>query len=169
MNARRLQKEIRLCTQSKDFEFFYDEEGKYGIKQAFYTRFVMEMDEYKGQKHIIRYNLKDFPFKPPSAVFLTPMWHTNVSSTGAVCLDVISHNWSPAMSIVNVQDSISLLMMEHGHSSPFNAEASRDNSTMSKEEFCKKTNNYYYSKLKQLKYIINIKNLNLGLFVVLSL
>ena len=42
----------------------------------------------------------NYPFEPPKMKFDTTVWHPNVSSrTGAICLNILQKEWSPALTI----------------------------------------------------------------------
>ncbi|XP_016472663.1 glucan endo-1,3-beta-glucosidase 4 [Nicotiana tabacum] len=44
----------------------------------------------------------DYPFKPPKVVFKTRIYHCNVEPSGNVSLDILTDNWSPALTISKV-------------------------------------------------------------------
>ena len=59
---------------------------------------------YEGGIFVIDIDLSDgYPMKPPKMKFDTKVWHPNVSwRTGAICLDILGDEWSPALSILKV-------------------------------------------------------------------
>ena len=61
---------------------------------------------------------KEYPFKPPTIYFITPIFHCNISSNGSICLDILKNNWSPSLSIGKLLLSICSMLADPNPEDP---------------------------------------------------
>jgi ubiquitin-conjugating enzyme E2 A len=68
---------------------------------------------------------EEYPTKPPTVKWLSPMFHPNVYADGSLCLDILQNKWSPIYDVRAILTSIQSLLPDPNPASPANAEAAR--------------------------------------------
>mmetsp|Transcript_7854 Transcript_7854/g.11315 ORF Transcript_7854/g.11315 Transcript_7854/m.11315 type:complete len:194 (-) Transcript_7854:1692-2273(-) len=69
---------------------------------------------------------KQYPFEPPKMKFDTKIWHPNISSqTGAICLDILKDQWSPALTIKTALLSLQALLCSPEPGDPQDAQVAK--------------------------------------------
>uniref|UniRef100_A0A7S2UZ31 E2 ubiquitin-conjugating enzyme n=1 Tax=Fibrocapsa japonica TaxID=94617 RepID=A0A7S2UZ31_9STRA len=83
-----------------------------------------ESTPYDGGLFHINIEIPDtYPFEPPKMKFVTKIWHPNISSqTGAICLDILKDQWSPALTIKTALLSLQALLCSPEPDDPQDAE-----------------------------------------------
>jgi ubiquitin-protein ligase len=64
-----------------------------------------------------------YPHSPPDVRFVPAIFHPNVYTSGAICLDILQGQWSCANDVCSVLISIQSLLTDPNPSSPANGEA----------------------------------------------
>ena len=159
---KRIPKEITNGLKSTQFKFMFDEEGVLGDPGDCYVLFKPEDGPYKAQEHVLRIRWRygsgdtkyEYPNDPPNITFMTPIMHSNIGPTGAICLDILKKGNDPACkysSMYGIEafyNSIIGLLADPHPGSPLNGEAARVYNAYGKTpEYHKFLDEYYQSKL----------------------
>ena len=67
----------------------------------------------------------NYPLKPPSLTFLTPMYHPNIYKDGKICIDILQNEWTPTQCVRTILLSILSLLMDPNPKSPANRDAAQ--------------------------------------------
>jgi ubiquitin-protein ligase len=110
-------KKLSKVEDNKTFQMAQiDKKNKY----LYHIMFKLEGGHYRDQIHILSVDLKCgkqnadptqwFPTCPPRTIFVTKMFHTNISSNGNICLDILQDKWTPMYNIDKLVENIILLL-----------------------------------------------------------
>eukprot|EP01079_Euglenida_sp_SAG-EU17-18_P003095 gene3095-601_t len=79
---------------------------------------------YEGLEYKLAMSFEgQYPYKPPTVKFDTPVFHPNVDLNGGICLDILKEEWSPSYSVTQILLSIQSLLGEPNNASPLNTYA----------------------------------------------
>eukprot|EP00198_Chlamydomonas_reinhardtii_P000399 XP_001689734.1 ubiquitin conjugating enzyme [Chlamydomonas reinhardtii] len=98
---------------------------------------------YEGGLFAVEINLDNgYPFVPPKMRFINKVWHPNVSSqSGAICLDILKDQWSPALTLKTALLSLQALLSSPQPDDPQDAVVAKQ--YISDHETYKKTAKYW--------------------------
>jgi hypothetical protein len=70
---------------------------------------------------------QSYPASPPLMKFLTHIFHTNVSSSGSICMDILTHpsKWSALTDFTSLISYVLLLFEDQNSASPYNTDAGK--------------------------------------------
>merc|ERR1719198_2321991 len=92
----------------------------------------------------------DYPFVPPKMKFITKVWHPNISSdSGAICLDILKNEWSPALTIRTALISLQALLSAPEPDDPQDAVVAKQ--YKEKHEEYKQTAKFWTEKHEEYK------------------
>jgi ubiquitin-protein ligase len=140
----RVAKEIKLNQANSQFRF--------EVKDSHWLfEFTVLDGLYAGQTHVIRMRLEygqspdvyKFPINPPNCVFLTSIWHPNISTSGTICLDILNDKWTPIMKTASIITSIENLLSNPQNDSPMNSVAAEMNTPANAAEYVQKIKSVY--------------------------
>lgn len=81
---------------------------------------------FEGGKFRVRLTLsRDFPASPPKGIFLTKIFHPNVSDKGEICVNTLKKDWKADLGIGHVLAVIRCLLIFPNPESALNEEAGR--------------------------------------------
>jgi ubiquitin-conjugating enzyme (huntingtin interacting protein 2) len=82
---------------------------------------------FEGGVFYVDIQLDDqYPFVPPKMRFITKLWHPNISSAnGAICLDILKDQWSPALTLKTALLSLQALLSSPQPDDPQDAVVAR--------------------------------------------
>ncbi|KAF8588042.1 hypothetical protein K439DRAFT_1406754 [Ramaria rubella] len=81
---------------------------------------------YEGGYFRVKFNFTDdFPAAPPKCLFVTKLFHPNVSSSGEICVNTLKKDWQPSFGISHILVTIKCLLIYPNPESALDEEAGK--------------------------------------------
>lgn len=142
----RVQKEIRDIDRDKGSGVTIEVQGN-SIQKLIGCLKGPRDTPFDGGVFYVNIELDDqYPFVPPKMRFITKVWHPNISSAnGAICLDILKDQWSPALTLKTALLSLQALLSSPQPDDPQDAVVARQylNSTAEYEATAKQWTQTY--------------------------
>ena len=106
------------------------EENNY---EKYYILIQPKNGVYKGHSYVLEMQTtygtdrSKYPIDPPYVHFVTNIFHTNISTGGSICVDILKEKskWMPTYTFNAIIQNILLLFEEPNTASPYNCDASK--------------------------------------------
>lgn len=99
---------------------------------------------YEGGNFHLHINIpENYPFKPPTPVLITKIYHPNIAENGEFCIAILdTKEWSVSYTIKNViEDVMAVIASEPNPHNPLNSVAAKDY-LKNKDVFCNIARSY---------------------------
>ncbi|XP_047055851.1 ubiquitin-conjugating enzyme E2 27 [Lolium rigidum] len=114
VDVSRVQKELTECNRDSDVSGVSIALHDGGSSITHLTGTIAGPLDTPYQGGIFRIDIRlpgGYPFEPPKMQFITKVWHPNISSqNGAICLDILKDQWSPALTLKTALLSLQALL-----------------------------------------------------------
>ncbi|CAE7948378.1 UBC22 [Symbiodinium sp. KB8] len=85
-----------------------------------------ERTPYEGGEFRVKLMLgADYPSAPPKGVFLTKIYHPNISTAGDICVNTLKRDWKPEIGLAHVLQVVRCLLIVPFPESSLNDDAGR--------------------------------------------
>eukprot|EP01084_Bolivina_argentea_P088632 160015_1 len=113
-SSRRISKELKDFKCAKDIAQLIQVEP-IGDDLFHWKGYIMVKNDcpFMNGKYLIDIQFpQTYPFAPPNITFITKMYHPNISENGLIDLDMLKHDWSPALTITKALLTVSCVLHE---------------------------------------------------------
>jgi len=115
--ASRIAKEYKMVIESDICDIVLIDEDRLS---EFLIRFTPKGGHYEGQTLLLSLKTNNpsrkntYPFCCPYMSLITPIWHTNISTSGIICVDFLNYDekWAPSFSFTTLIAQMQLLFSE---------------------------------------------------------